>query len=43
MRHEWLATPGKAKHLKKRKRLRIGLEASLLRRAAKAKAASDEG
>ena len=25
-RHEWLATPLKAKPLKKRKRLRVGLE-----------------
>jgi hypothetical protein len=35
-RHEWLATPLKRKPLKKRKRLRVGLEQALLRKAAKA-------
>jgi len=34
-RHEWLSTPLKGKHLKKRKRLRIGLEQALERKAAK--------
>ena len=34
-RHEWLATPLKGKHLKKRKRLRIGLEQALERKAQK--------
>ena len=34
-RHEWLATPLKGKHLKKRKRARIGLEQALERKAAK--------
>lgn len=33
MKHEWLATPGKRKALKKRKRVRVGLEAALLRKA----------
>ena len=32
-KHEWLATPKKGKHLKKRKRARIGLEAALQRKA----------
>lgn len=32
MKHEWLATPGKRKQLKKRKRVRVGLEAALLRK-----------
>jgi hypothetical protein len=31
-RHEWLRTPLKGKHLKRRKRLRIGLEQALLRK-----------
>jgi hypothetical protein len=35
-RHEWLASPLKGKHLKKRKRARIGLEQALERKAAKA-------
>jgi hypothetical protein len=34
-RHEWLTTPTTKKRLKRRKRLRIGLEAALLRRAEK--------
>ncbi len=34
-RHEWLASPLKGKHLKKRKRLRIGLEQALERKRAK--------
>jgi hypothetical protein len=32
LKHEWLATPLKGKHLKKRKRARLGLEAALLRK-----------
>jgi len=32
MKHEWLATPLKGKRLKKRKRVRVGLEAALLRK-----------
>jgi len=35
-RHEWLASPLKGKHLKKRKRARIGIEQALERKAAKA-------
>lgn len=35
-RHEWLATPLKGKHLKLRKRLRIGLEQALVRKREKA-------
>ncbi len=34
-RHEWLATPLKGKPLKKRKRLRIGLEQANARKSAK--------
>ena len=37
-KHEWLATPLKGKHLKKRKRVRIGLEAALLRKVKPEKA-----
>jgi hypothetical protein len=32
-RHEWLTTPLKGKRLKRRKRLRIGLEQALERKA----------
>jgi hypothetical protein len=32
-RHEWLATPLKGKHLKRRKRLRIGLQQALDRKS----------
>jgi len=39
-RHEWLATPLKGKHLKKRKRARIGLEQALERKAEKAAASA---
>jgi hypothetical protein len=39
-KHEWMATPLKGKHLKKRKRVRLGLEAALLRKA-KPESASD--
>jgi hypothetical protein len=35
-RHEWLATPLKRKPMKKRKRLRIGLEQALARKREKA-------
>jgi hypothetical protein len=31
-KHEWLATPLKGKRLKKRKRVRIGLEAAMARK-----------
>jgi len=37
-KHEWMATPLKGKHLKKRKRARLGLEAALQRKAKPAKA-----
>jgi hypothetical protein len=37
-RHEWLATPLKGKHLKRRKRLRIGLQQAMDRKAASAPA-----
>ena len=33
LRHVWLATPLKGKRLKRRQRLRIGLEDALLRKA----------
>ena len=36
LRHVWLATPLKGKRLKKRQRVRIGLEDALNRKAAKA-------
>jgi hypothetical protein len=39
LRHVWLATPLKAKRLKKRQRVRIGLEDALIR---KSKAARPE-
>jgi len=42
MKHEWLATPGKRKQLKKRKRVRVGLEAALLRKKKPEDAASVE-
>lgn len=32
-KHEWMATPLKGKRLKRRKRVRLGLEAALLRKA----------
>ena len=32
-KHEWMATPLKGKHLKKRKRARVGLQAALDRKA----------
>jgi hypothetical protein len=38
-RHEWLATPLKGKPLKKRKRLRIGLEQARARKGEKPAAA----
>lgn len=37
-KHEWLGTPLKGKHLKLRKRVRIGLEAALLRKVKPEKA-----
>jgi hypothetical protein len=39
-RHEWLATPLKGKHLKKRKRARIGIEQALERKQGQAAAAA---
>jgi hypothetical protein len=39
LRHVWLSTPLKGKRLKRRQRIRIGLEDALLR---KAKAAGSE-
>jgi hypothetical protein len=41
-KHEWLATPKKGKHLKKRKRARIGLEAAIQRKLKPEAAASAE-
>ena len=41
-RHEWLTTPLKGKHLKARKRARIGLQAALDRKATPAAAATAE-
>jgi hypothetical protein len=35
-RHEWLSKPAKGKRLKRRQRLRIGLEQALERKRAKA-------
>jgi hypothetical protein len=37
-KHEWLGTPLKGKHMKLRKRLRVGLEAALLRKVKPEKA-----
>ncbi len=41
-RHEWLRGELKKKHLKRRKRLRIGLEQALERKRAKGGAGSEE-
>jgi hypothetical protein len=41
-RHEWLTTPLKGKHLKARKRARIGLQDAIDRKAAPAAAAPAE-
>lgn len=41
-RHEWLGSELKKKRLKRRKRLRIGLEQALERKRGKAEAASAE-
>ena len=41
-RHEWLASPMKKKRLKRRKRLRIGLEQALLRRRAAGSTETEE-
>jgi hypothetical protein len=38
-RHEWLSTPLKGKHLKRRKRLRIGLQQALDRKGGSTPAA----
>jgi hypothetical protein len=40
-RHEWLTTPAKGKRLKRRSRLRIGLEAALERKRGPAPAAPE--
>jgi hypothetical protein len=40
LRHVWLATPLKGKRLKRRQRLRIGLEDALQRKAKAAEGAS---
>jgi hypothetical protein len=40
-RHEWLTTPLKGKHLKARKRARIGLQAALDRKAPAAAAPAE--
>jgi hypothetical protein len=40
-RHEWLTTPLKGKHLKARKRARIGLQAAIDRKAATAAASAE--
>lgn len=42
-RHEWLSTPLKGKQLKRRKRLRIGLEQALERKRAKQSKAAAAG
>jgi len=42
-RHEWLATPLKGKHLKRRKRARIGLEQALERKQKAAETGPVEG
>ena len=42
-RHEWLSTPLKGKKLKRRKRLRIGLQQAMDRKAAVAAAAPVAG
>ena len=41
-RHEWLTTPLKGKHLKARKRARIGLQGAIDRKAEAAAASSAE-
>lgn len=40
-RHEWLTTPLKGKHLKARKRARIGLQAAIDRKGGTAAATAD--
>ena len=40
-RHEWLSTPLKQKRLKRRKRMRIGLEAALERKRAKSEKSAE--
>ena len=42
-RHEWLSTPLKGKKLKRRKRLRIGLQQAMDRKAAAAAVAPAAG
>jgi len=41
-KHEWMATPLKGKHLKKRKRARVGLQMALDRKAKPAAAAETQ-
>jgi hypothetical protein len=41
-RHEWLTIPLKGKHLKARKRARIGLQEAIDRKAAPAAAAASD-
>ena len=41
MRHEWLTTPMKGKHLKRRKRARVGLEQAMARKRGTAPAGED--
>jgi len=42
-KHEWMATPLKGKHLKRRKRARLGLQAALDRKAKPAPATETQG
>jgi hypothetical protein len=42
LRHVWLSTPLKGKRMKKRQRVRIGLEDALNRKAAKAQPETTE-
>ena len=41
-RHEWLTTPLKGKHLKARKRARVGLQEAIDRKAAPATGAASD-
>lgn len=43
LRHVWLSTPLKGKRLKRRQRMRIGLEDALQRKAKNAPAAPAQG
>ena len=42
-RHEWLTTPLKGKHLSRRKRARIGLQAALDRKSGKSETSETPG